>query len=90
MSPDNVELRDVVRGLRNGRAIGTTSIRAETINGWLRGVEREEKEDEGNTGAGDTWRTLLKLVKAIWENGVCASANAVDYNCPAPKMGRRL
>ena len=56
----------------------------------MRGVEQEGEEKEGNTGAGDTWRTLLKLVKAIWENGVCASANAVDYNCPDPKRGKQL
>ena len=31
--PGNVELRDAVRGLRNGRAGGTSGIRAETIKG---------------------------------------------------------
>ena len=51
--PGDVELRDVVRGLQNGRAGGTSGIRAETIKGWLRGMEREEKEEDGNTGAGD-------------------------------------
>ena len=33
---------------------------AETIKGWLRGIEMEEKEEEGNAGAGDAWRTFLK------------------------------
>ena len=42
--PGDVELRDVVRGLRNGRAGGTTGIHAKIIKGWLRGVEKEEKE----------------------------------------------
>ena len=67
--PGNVELRNVVRGLRNGCAGGTTGIRAETIKGWLRGVEREEKEEEGNAGAGDTWRTFVRLIQKVWETG---------------------
>ena len=61
--PGDVELRDVVRGLRNGRAGGTSGIWVETIKGWLRGMEREEKEEEGNAGAGDAWRTFLKLIE---------------------------
>ena len=67
--PGDVELRDVVRGLRNGRAGGTTGIRAETIKGWLWAVGKEEKEEEGNAGAGDTWRTFINLIKKIWEKG---------------------
>ena len=50
VSPANLELRDVVQGLCNGRAGGTSVIWAETIKGWLRGIERVEKEDEGNKG----------------------------------------
>ena len=69
MCPGDVELRDVVRGLRNGRAGGTTGIRAETIKGWLWGIGKEEKEEEGNAGAGDTWRTFIDLIKKIWEKG---------------------
>ena len=53
--PGDVELRDVVWGLRNGRAGGTTAIRVEHIKGWMRGVEREREMDEGNICAGDTW-----------------------------------
>ena len=34
----------------------------ETIKGWLRGVEREEKEEEGTTGAGDAWQMFSKLI----------------------------
>ena len=58
-----------MRGLRNGRTGGTIRIRAETIKGWLRGMEREEKEEEGNAGAGDAWRTFLKLIERLWETG---------------------
>ena len=67
--PCDVELRDVVRGLQNGRAGGTSGIRVETIKEWLRGMEREEKEEEGNAGAGDAWRTFLKLIERLWETG---------------------
>ena len=67
--PGNVELRDVVRGLRNGRAGGTSGIRAETIKEWLRGIKREEKEEEGCAGAGGAWRTLIRLVQKFWETG---------------------
>ena len=68
--PGEVELRDVVRGLRNGRAGNTRKLRAETINAWLLGAEREEREPEGNAGAGDTWRTFTSLIRVIWETGV--------------------
>ena len=67
--PGDVELRDVVRGLRNGRAGGTRGIWAETIKGWLRGMEREEWEEEGKAGAGDAWRMFLKLIERLWETG---------------------
>ena len=60
---------DVVRGLRNGRSGGTSGIQAETIKGWLREIEREEKEEEGNTGAGDAWRTFIKPIDRVWETG---------------------
>ena len=53
--------------LRNGCAGGTSGIQTEIIQGWLRGVEWEEKEEEGNTGAGDAWRTFLKLIEQLWE-----------------------
>ena len=32
-------------------------------------MEREEKEEEGNVGAGDAWRTFLKLIEQLWETG---------------------
>ena len=67
--PGDVELRDVVRGLRNGRAGGTSGIRAETIKGWIRGIETDEKEEEGYAGAGDAWGTFIKLVEKVWETG---------------------
>ena len=32
-------------------------------------MEREEKEEEGNAGAGDAWWTFLKLIERLWETG---------------------
>ena len=30
-------------------------------------MEWEEKEEEGNAGAGDAWQTFLKLIERLWE-----------------------
>ena len=32
-------------------------------------MERQENEKEGNAGAGDSWRTFLKLIERLWETG---------------------
>ena len=58
-----------MRGLCNGRACRTTGIHAEQTKGWLRGVEREEEEEEDNAGTWDVCRTFVRLVKVIWETG---------------------
>ena len=57
----------MVKGLNNGRARGAVGIRAEHIKGWLRNMEREEKEEHGNEGVGDAWRKFVKFIHAIWE-----------------------
>ena len=31
---------------------------------------REERDPEGNAGAGDTWRTFTSLIRVIWETSV--------------------
>jgi len=66
-SPEDAEVREVVRNLRNGRAGGASKIRAEHIKDWLSGIVDEE--ENGNEGAGDRWRAFLKLIQAIWEQG---------------------
>ena len=63
--PREVELRGVVRGLRNGRAGNTRGLQAETIKAWLRGANREERHPEGNAGVGDTWRMFTSLIRVI-------------------------
>ena len=52
-TPSDGEIRDAVRKLRNGRAGGASKMKAEDIKGWLRGLLREEKEEEGEEDAGD-------------------------------------
>ncbi len=42
--PSDGELRDVVRGLGNTRAVGASGLQAEHIKVWLHNVVHEEKE----------------------------------------------
>ena len=68
-TPSETELREGTKGLHNGQAGGAAGMCAEEIKRWLRGMEREDKEESGNAGAEDTWRIFVKLINAIWENG---------------------
>ena len=72
-APGCDEVRRAVRGLNNGRAGGATSMRAEDLKCWLRGMEAEERAEregeEGHAGKGDTWRLLVRLVQHIWDTG---------------------
>ena len=52
--PSDGELRDVVRGLQNGRVAGASGLQAEHIKVWLSDVMREE-EEESDVGLGDKW-----------------------------------
>ena len=65
--PDDVAIREVVRGMKNGRAGGSGGITAEHIKLWLAGMVEEEKE--GTEKAGDCWRTFVKLIQLIWDTG---------------------
>ena len=80
-APSDQELREVVRGLRNGRAAGATGLKAEHIKVWLRDVVREEEEGEAtgpmedghptraegesDTGIGRKWRIFVELIQAV-------------------------
>eukprot|EP00957_Ditylum_brightwellii_P195263 14875732-Ditylum_brightwellii.AAC.1 len=55
-APEDAELRAVVADIRNGRAGGASTIRAEDLKAWLQGVVQEEEEEKGNEGKGDRWR----------------------------------
>ena len=48
-------------------------MRAEDIKAWLAGIKREEeaarKGEEGQEGAGDTWRLFVQLIQHVWDTG---------------------
>ncbi len=78
--PSEQELREVVRGLRNGRAAGASGLQAEHIKTWLCDMVREEEEagpledgprEEGvsDEGKGKKWRIFVKLMQTVWEQG---------------------
>jgi len=78
--PSDQELREVVRGLRNGRAAGASGLQAEHLKVWLSDMVREEEEPgpmedgpqeegESDKGPGRKWRIFVKLMQAVWEQG---------------------
>jgi hypothetical protein len=44
-APTDSELRAVMGNLRNGRAVGTTGMKAEHLKEWLTDIKRKETED---------------------------------------------
>ena len=64
----NVELREVVAGMRNGRSGGAYGMKAEHLKGWLQGAISEGKE-EGQEGAGTLWHVFVDLTQTVWETG---------------------
>jgi hypothetical protein len=66
--PSNLEIREVVRELQNGRAAGATGLQAEHIKVWLQDVVQEEKE-QSIVGRGNKWHIFVKLMQTIWEHG---------------------
>jgi hypothetical protein len=68
-APTEAELRMLVGELRNGRAAGTTGMKAEHIKGWLADIKWEEREDDRGEGLGDQWRLFVTLLQAVWTTG---------------------
>jgi hypothetical protein len=66
--PSNLEIREVVRELRNGRAAGATGLQAEHIKVCLQDIVQEEKE-QSVVGRSDKWCIFVKLMQTIWERG---------------------
>ena len=44
-------------------------MHSEDIKGWLRGIKKEERDDNGQAEAGDKWRLFVQLVQTIWTTG---------------------
>ncbi len=61
----DLEIREVVVKLWNGRSAGATGMKAERLKGWLRNVKREEAVD-GQEGTGDHWRLFVSLIQTVW------------------------
>jgi hypothetical protein len=70
-TPTDKELREVVKELTNGRARGTSGMRAVDVKAWLRGIQLEEDPKDGpaNVDKGDNWCLFLKLAQAVWDHG---------------------
>ena len=66
--PEDREIRGAVRKLRNGRAGGSSGIRAEDLKRWLRDAEVEEDE-ETEGGDGTLWRIVVRLIQQMWLTG---------------------
>jgi hypothetical protein len=74
--PDGVstdlEVRDAVCNLSNGRSGSTSNMHGEHIKEWLRGIQRKEdpQQNEDNHSTGNLWHLLMRLVTAVWETSM--------------------
>ena len=68
--PSDDQIREAVKeSLKNGRAERASKIHGEDIKGWLRGIEKKERDNNGQAEAGDPWRMCVQLVQTIWTTG---------------------
>jgi hypothetical protein len=70
-TPDKEEIRAAITELTNGCSAGVSRMGAEHLKGWLKEAKLEEDPKTGpaNVGAGDTWKALVTLVQAVWDEG---------------------
>ena len=72
-APSDEEIRAAAAKMKNRRSGGATQMRAEDLKTWLRGAEAEERAErdgeDGFEGQGDAWRTLVRLVRHVWDTG---------------------
>ncbi len=69
--PSDDEIHYAASQLLNGRAAGTSGMRAEDVNPWLSGVwDEENPKTPAKTLAGDHWCLFVHLVQAVWPHGV--------------------
>ncbi len=84
--PSNLEIREVVRELQNGRAAGAMGLQAEHIKVWLQDVVQEEKE-QSIVGRGNKWRIFVQLMQTIWEHGCVPEQMTWEIIVLLPKGG---
>ena len=65
--PEDAAIREVVAGLRNGKAGGSGGVRAEHIKTWLRSMI--EEEEKGTENAGEMCQLFVRLIQTIWDKG---------------------
>jgi hypothetical protein len=70
-APSDHKIRDAARDLSSGHAGGASTMRAQDIKTWLRGITLEEDPKKGpdNVGEGDNWHLLVGLSQAILAQG---------------------
>jgi hypothetical protein len=84
--PSNLEIREVVRELRNGQAAGATGLQAKHIKVWLWGVVQEENE-QTIAGRGYKWHIFVWLMQTIWEHGCMPEQMTWEIIVLLPKGG---
>jgi hypothetical protein len=70
-TPTNAKIWEAAQQLSNGRAPGSSGMRAEDVKHRLHGMRLKEdpKSGMGNKNARDDWRMFLKLSQAVWDPG---------------------
>jgi hypothetical protein len=84
--PSNLEIKEVVRELRNGRAAGVTGLQAKHIKVWLWDMVQEEKE-QTIAGWGYKWHIFVKSMQTIWEPGSVPEQMTWEIIVLLPKGG---
>jgi hypothetical protein len=85
-APMDSELRAVVGSLHNGRALGTTGMRAKHFKEWLGDMKHKETEDRVE-GLGFRWWLFVDLLQAVWECGSVPTQMAWMIIVLLPKGG---
>jgi hypothetical protein len=88
-TPTDGEIRTAVSELSTGRSAGSSQMRAEHLKEWLQRMRQEEESEGANTTAGDQWRTLIKLVQTVWEEGCIPPQLGWVITVIVPKGGGR-
>ena len=82
----DVEIREVVGGMRNGKVGRASKIRAKDMKDWLLGAI--EEEEKGTEGAGDKWRVFVSADTNHLGARMHPASDALGYS-RSPAEGRR-